>query len=1206
MSYLCFMQEIKRIRILLTYLVLSFLSISSFAQTLNTNSGTDFWFGFTLTEDLDAANYVVYINTLKTTNGTVSIPGFAWSQSFTAIAGNTTRIVLPPADVVITSFTAPVSQAINVVADSNISVFAAIEYPERSDNSCILPVSLLGNQYYVIDYGLCQSFSEFMIVAQGCTDSVEIIPSQNISVGGNHPAGVPYTEVLQPGQVFLVQCDSDLTGSMVLSLNHAETGVIAAANWNCLYCNATANPFYEELQPVNTWGNSFVFLPTPQAQDQCRVLSDQNGTVVDFVTNTGTNSQTINAGQYYDTTVNYASPVYINSTNPITVGRFMRTGFCNNYYITNPTQKGDPSEVIIDANEQMYLDTIVFYVSRTPDIDSTYIQVVTRTQDKNSVFLDNVNIGSFFNVLIPNPIYSFASLTILPGSHTLTTTGQGFIAYTCGLGYLDAISCSAGVFLKEINITTATVEPGSCGASDGSATAYASGIPPFKYKWSNGQTTQTATGLIAGIYTVTVSDSDCVPHQDTAILTISGKSGYSASVVDTNPGCKISKGNSTVFPAGGTSPYTYMWSNGQTNQKDTGLTAGSYSCTITDNTGCIYYIDTRIYAYTPLAIGIAPFNDSICSDSTTQLHVYGVNTGIYSWSPHTGLSCYQCPSPIASPATTTTFTISGVDSNGCSASSTVTIYIFQQPSPVIRGKDSICAGYADTLTVTGGATYLWSNGSTSSSIVVSPNNTKTVSVTAYSYLQCSSHDTSYTVYVVPAPVANISPSSDTICKGDSIELTGSGGLKYLWSNNKTSPSIWVSPAVTNTYTLIAFSGTCSGSATATVTVRPQFTATLSYIHDTVCPHDTSVLIINASGGNVIYKWNNGASTSSIKVTDTANTTYTSIVYGKCDSVVNSITVIVIPFPKPMITGYNLKCKGMKDTLTVSGGTSYLWSNGSTSSAYFTGDVNADSTLFVKTENIIGCSVEDSITIAVKKPPVVSTSFTKACTGDTIKITAYASGNGPFSYSWSPTADSNNTINVIADSATTYTVNVSNGCTTSATVLAAPENPVLYACCDTVILNGESVSLMAKGFLHYLWNPATGLNCDTCSNAIATPSVTTTYTITANDSTGCIVIKEITVTVEPPCSSFIVPDVFTPNGDGINDFFEIKAENTSQYSIIIYDRWGREVFKSSNPTLYWDGKTENGANAADGVYYYILTTTCEGNKDTKKGFVEIIR
>ncbi len=252
------------------------LNIIGSAQSMNTNLGTNFWFGYPSNYDGNSTEYVVYINTFYTTNGTVSVPGMAWSQNFTAVAGTTQRIVIPSTDVNITTFTGPVGQAVNVVADSNIAVFAAMEHSLRSENTVIMPVPQLANQYYIMNYKLLASNyaenTEFVVVAQGCTDSVEIIPSQNITIGGSHPANVPYTVVLAPGQAYEVQsATDDLTGSMVTSLNHSETGAFAGSTFNAVSCNSTGNPFYEEMMPINTWGNSFVFLPTPQAQDQCRI-----------------------------------------------------------------------------------------------------------------------------------------------------------------------------------------------------------------------------------------------------------------------------------------------------------------------------------------------------------------------------------------------------------------------------------------------------------------------------------------------------------------------------------------------------------------------------------------------------------------------------------------------------------------------------------------------------------------------------------------------------------------------------------------------------------------------------------------------------------------------------------------------------------------------------------------------------------------------
>lgn len=1184
-------------------------------QAVNTNSGTDFWFGFTETTDLQSADYVVYINTFKTTKGTISIPGFAWSMNFTVVAGVTTRIVLPSADVVVSSFSAPTSQAVHVVADSNISVFAAIENSERSDNSCILPVSELGNEYYIMDYSLCQSFSEFMIVAQDCKDSVEIIPSHNITVGGNHPIGVPYTEVLQPGQVFLVQCDSDLTGSMVRSLNHSETGVIAGANWNCVACNGTANPFYEELFPDNTWGSDYVFLPTAQAEDECRILSEKNGTVVTLATNAGNNIQTLNAGQYYDTAIDDSAPVYISATNPITVGRFLKTGACNSYYITNPTGKGDPSEVIEDATNQMFLDSITFYVSRTPDIDSTYIQIVTRTADENTIFLDGVNIGAFFKTLIPNPAYAYTSLTILPGSHTLVSiAGKGFVAYTCGLGYLDATACDAGVYLQEISLDLAATSPSNCSAHDGSATATVSGIPPFLYSWSNGETTQTATGLKAGIYTVTVTDSDCVAHKATGTIIINGKAGYTDSIANTNPSCTDSLGKSTANPSGGTAPYTYSWSNGQTTQTATGLAPGTYTCTVTDNTGCLCFAITKIIKYIPPGIGIAPYNDSSCGPQSQLLHVYGLNTGIYNWAPHSGLSCYQCASPTANPAVTTTYTISGADSNGCSASATITLAVLSTPKPIIKGKDSICQGDIDTLTATGGSTYQWSNGGTNDSIIVSPAHSITYTVTASNGF-CPPHDTTFTINVLSAASAKITTPKDSFCIGDSVKLTANGGTKYRWNNGSTTNTIWVHPPSAYTYTLYASVGTCSDSATLSVKPISPITASISITKDTVCPNQPTTITAAGQGGSATYKWSNGATSSSITVSDTVTTTYTATIMGVCDSLQKVMTVVVIPLPKPVVNGTVSKCQGMNDTLTVSSSvnpTTYLWNNGATATTIITGTLTEDTTLYVTAYNKLGCPVKEGFTITVKTLPDVTVNpSTVACSGNAVTLKATAKGTGPFTYLWSPGGATTDNISVNPDSTVTYSVTVSNGCLTTKTTQVIPDNPVLSACCDNTILLGDDTILVAHGSttLPYHWSPSVNCLNPSCDSVQVTPTVTTTYTVTLTDSFGCQLERIITIIVEQRCFDFIVPNVFTPGNAGIlglDNVFYINAQHMDAWSLDIYDRWGKEMYSSTNPGQYWNGNTKSGEKAPAGVYYYIINATCQGNTYKKDGFVQLIR
>jgi gliding motility-associated-like protein len=165
---------------------------------------------------------------------------------------------------------------------------------------------------------------------------------------------------------------------------------------------------------------------------------------------------------------------------------------------------------------------------------------------------------------------------------------------------------------------------------------------------------------------------------------------------------------------------------------------------------------------------------------------------------------------------------------------------------------------------------------------------------------------------------------------------------------------------------------------------------------------------------------------------------------------------------------------------------------------------------------------------------------------------------------------------------------------------------LLACCDKTIQPGGADTINADSAQHYKWSPNSSLNCDTCRTVIASPSVTTTYTVIGTDAGGCTTEKEITVTVEINCKDFDVPNVFTPGITGINAQFFITTENLDKYSITIYDRWGKEMYKSSDQNQAWNGNTEAGAQAPDGVYYYTINSTCQGNTYNKHGFVQLIR
>ena len=225
--------------------------------------------------------------------------------------------------------------------------------------------------------------------------------------------------------------------------------------------------------------------------------------------------------------------------------------------------------------------------------------------------------------------------------------------------------------------------------------------------------------------------------------------------------------------------------------------------------------------------------------------------------------------------------------------------------------------------------------------------------------------------------------------------------------------------------------------------------------------------------------------------------------------------------------------------------------------------------------------------------------------------AKASGTGPFTYQWN-TGGTNDTINVSVPDTTTFTVVISNGCPITKTVKVIPYYPSIGACCTaTINIGGDTYDYSKRNrYQNIPVGAFYGLKlrhvyqcyCYTNSNHSRIPWIGT-------DAEGCEAQTTVTIYVETPCFNFTVPNVFTPTSGGtlgLDKKFYIKTDNINAWSIVIFDRWGKEMFNSTNPTQYWDGTTEGGGQAPAGIYYYMITGTCQNTTYKKDGFVQLIR
>lgn len=261
----------------------------------------------------------------------------------------------------------------------------------------------------------------------------------------------------------------------------------------------------------------------------------------------------------------------------------------------------------------------------------------------------------------------------------------------------------SGVFFKvqsllcntSLTINTSST-PSACTSNNGTATvtSVSGGLAPYTYSWGTVpvQTTQTATGLGAGTYTVTVIASGCL--SGTATVTVSNTGGFTAVGSQTNATCfGSSDASAAVLPSGGTAPYAYLWSTSpsQTTSSVSGISAGNYTCVVTDAGGCTY---TQTFTITqPLSITTTLTSTPTCNNIGTTSVTASGGTGAftYSWMPGG-----QTTASATGLTAGTTYSVTVTDANGCSATSSVLVAVL--PPPIAAFNSSMpCLGVSTQL-----------------------------------------------------------------------------------------------------------------------------------------------------------------------------------------------------------------------------------------------------------------------------------------------------------------------------------------------------------------------------------------------------------------------------------------------------------------------------------------------------------------------------
>ncbi|KAA3436864.1 gliding motility-associated C-terminal domain-containing protein [Rufibacter hautae] len=248
-----------------------------------------------------------------------------------------------------------------------------------------------------------------------------------------------------------------------------------------------------------------------------------------------------------------------------------------------------------------------------------------------------------------------------------------------------------------------------------------------------------------------------------------------------------------------------------------------------------------------------------------------------------------------------------------------------------------------------------------------------------------------------------------------------------------------------------------------------------------------------------------------------------------------------------------------------------------------------------------------VTVTAPQPPSVQEAF--ICAGTTATLTAVPAA-GATVVEWFDKPEGGRLIGsgltfstpILKETTTFYVRSVTQNCASvRIPVQVNIPAPTADAGPDQNIVLGNFATLEAKGGLTYRWSPATGLNNAQIATPVAKPTVTTTYTVTVTTQDGCTSTDQVTITVLSPVE---VPNGFTPNGDGINDNWELpNLKSYPNCQVEVFNRWGNKVFESRGYDKPWEGRL-NGQPLPAATYYYIIRLGEKQNPIT--GNVTIIK
>jgi subtilisin-like proprotein convertase family protein len=744
-------------------------------------------------------------------------------------------------------------------------------------------------------------------------------------------------------------------------------------------------------------------------------------------------------------------------------------------------------------------------------------------------------------------------------------------AGTYNVTITDAVGCTLNSsdytvsnIASDLTILSTNVTNENCGDGAGEIDINViNGTPPYNYLWSNGATTEDITGLSAGVYSCTITDDlGCViTTGDINVFNQGGTLDVSVNTI-TNEVCGDAGGAIDIDVTGGTAPYTFFWSNGPTTEDISGLSAGNYTVTVTDNNGCtIDLIETVINESGGFAVAVTSATDENCGDGSGAIDITetgGAAPVTYSWS--NGATTEDLTGINAG-----TYNLIATDNNGCQVNTSATIGGSGVQIIASTVSAEICGNQSGSIDITfaGGLNpynFSWSNGAISEDISGLTAGTYDLTITDFN--GCTANGS----YTVGNNTNGLSITS-TVVTGENcgdgagaIDVTSTGGaapVTYDWDNGATTEDLTGLSAGSYNLTLTDANGCAVTTSGTVVNNAAGFAASVNTVTDENCGDGTGAIDVDVTGGATpyTYSWDSGQTSEDLTGLNAGDYELTVTDNNGCSIIVNANVnnnTGTLAIANEVIGDASCASNNGFIDLSITGGSApytFSWSNGATTEDI--AGVGAGTYTCLITDNS-GCSINFTGTVDINGGAITTSDvvINESCDNANGSISVTVSGGiAPYTFSWTggtPTTCCDYELTLFDDNANgwggtpspfvevyvnaalygSYTIPVGNGNAELTEIISVCNGDVIElvwvpgdfnALSSFELFDPSGTSLYNSGL-----DPAAGLNYTTTAACPAGPANQTgisglsagTYDLTITDNVGCQVTETYTLINEP--------------------------------------------------------------------------------------------